>query len=106
EVARWRLVRDELVDADDDPRVILDLALIAISRLLDLALHERDGRDRSAQVVDLLDVDARLLLDVDGEALDGEGAAQRIGDGGHARPLREHLLAPHPHPTHPPRPPP
>src|SRR4030095_16670479 len=85
EVARRRPVRDELVDADDDLRAILDLALIAVALLLDLALHERDSRHRPAQVVDLLDVDARRLLDVAGEALDGEGAAQRIGDRGHSR---------------------
>src|SRR5215471_9083770 len=43
EVGRALLVRDELVDADDDAPLVLDLALVAVGRVLDLPLHEADG---------------------------------------------------------------
>src|SRR5262245_759033 len=43
EIAGRRLVHHELVDAHHHPRFRLDLLLVAIGRLLDLALHEGDG---------------------------------------------------------------
>src|SRR5207249_2329213 len=83
-----------LVDAEDDPGVVLDLALVAVRRILDLTLHEGNRGHRAAQIVDLLDVHARRLLDLARQMLDGEGAAERIGDVGDARLVREDLLGP------------
>ncbi len=94
QVRRRRVLGDELVDADDDARLVLDLALIAVRRVLDLALHEGDRGDRAALIVDAFDVDPRRLLDVAGEPLDGERAAERVDDVGHPGLVGEDLLSP------------
>ena len=54
---RLRLARLESVHADDDSLAGLDLALVAVGRLLDLALDEAalDGGHRAAQLVDTPD---------------------------------------------------
>src|SRR6266852_8755148 len=49
EVGGRRLVHDELVHADHHALLGFHLLLIAVGRLLDLALHERDGVHRPAQ---------------------------------------------------------
>src|SRR3970040_1521471 len=56
EAAGRRLVHDELVDAHDDARLRLDVLLVAVRRLLYLALHETDGAHGPAEAVDLGDV--------------------------------------------------
>ena len=63
-----RLV-DEAVDADHDARLGLHLALVAIGRLLDLALLETrlDRRQRPAQGVDLLERRRRGRLQLVGQ---------------------------------------
>src|SRR5262245_18637586 len=47
-------VGHELVDADNEAVAALHLLLVAVRRVLDLLLHERDRRDRAAQPVDLV----------------------------------------------------
>jgi hypothetical protein len=89
-----RLVGHELIDPHHDPRPFLDLALVAIRGFLDLPLHERDGRDRSPEIVDASDVRRRLLLDLSREALHRECSAERIDGGRHPRLVRENLLGP------------
>src|SRR5262245_16138703 len=73
EVAGRRLVHHELVDPHHHARFRLDFLLVAIRRLLDLALHESDGAHRAAEPVDLADVRFRLLLDPPGHGLHGVG---------------------------------
>ena len=87
---------DEPVDADDDPLARLDLARVAERRLLDLALDEPllDRRDRAAELVDALDQLPRALLELVGERLDEERAAERVGRVGGAGLVREELLRP------------
>ena len=52
----------------------LDLALPPVGGVLDLALHESDGRHRATQLVDPRDVGLGAVLDVAGQPLDSERA--------------------------------
>src|SRR5437867_10796766 len=85
EVARREVVRDELVDPDDDPGVVLDLALVAVRRILDLTLHAGNRGHRAGQIADLMDVQARRLRELARHMLGGVRAAGRRAVGGAAR---------------------
>ena len=84
----------EAVDADDDALLILQLALVAVGGLLDLALDVAllDGAHAAAERVDLLDVLPRLALQLVGERLDVIRAGQRINRVGDAGLVGEDLL--------------
>ena len=85
-----------LVDADDHPLPRLDVPLPPVGRSLDLALHETllDRAHGPADLVDALDQLPRARLQLVGERLDVEGAAEWIGRRGRARLVGEDLLCP------------
>src|SRR5207245_6354385 len=85
EVGGRRLVRDVLVDTHDDARPVLDLPLVPVRRVLDLTLHERNGKDRPTELLDLPDVAAGGLLDLVRHSLDRKRAPAGIDDVGAAR---------------------
>jgi hypothetical protein len=74
------------VDADDHPLALFDLLLPAERRLFDLCLDEAllDSRDRTAELVDLPDQLDGALLELVGQCLQVERAAERIGRRGRA----------------------
>ena len=84
----------EAVDADDHALARLDLPLVAVGRLLDLALHVAplDGGERPAARLDLVDEPQRLPLERVGRRLDRVAAAERVHGVGHARLVGHHLL--------------
>src|SRR5215472_15851840 len=92
EITGRRLVHHELVDPHHHARFRFELLLVAIGRLLDLPLHERDGAHRAAEPVDLADVGLRLFLDPPGQGLHGVGTSQRIRGVGYPRLVGQHLL--------------
>ena len=85
-----------LVDADDHPLARLDVLLPLERGVLDLPLHEAllDRVHGAAELVDALDQLPRARLELVGERLDVERAAERIGRRGRARLVREDLLRP------------
>src|SRR5262245_55841574 len=76
----------EAVDADDDPLAALDLLRVAVRGLLDLALDEPglDGGDRAAELLHPIDQLQRPRLELSGQLLDVERAAERVGGVGPA----------------------
>src|SRR5919198_3859581 len=96
ELDRLRLRLDEPVHADDYPPARLDLRVVPVRRLLDLALHEPllDRLDGAPQLVHPLDQLPRLLLELPRERLDEVRAADRAGGVRAARLGREDLLRP------------
>ncbi len=82
------------IHADDPADALVDLALIAIGRIGDLALEESlfDGGDHAAQLLDAAEVVVGLLLDAVGLRLDEEAAAERIDRVRHARLFGDDLL--------------
>ena len=78
ELDRLLLVLLVAVDTDDDALALLDLALVAERRVLDLALDEAllDRRNRAADLVDPLDQLPRRLLELRRQRLDEVGAAE------------------------------
>ena len=84
------------VDADDDALAALDLRLVAVARLGDLALLEvlLDRRDDAAELVDLLEVVVRLPLELVRELLEVVRAAERVDRVHDAGLVRDHLLRP------------
>ena len=83
-----------LVDAHHDAPAGVDVALVAVGALLDLALDEAglDGRQHPAQLVDLVDVVLGLALDLVGEVLDVVAAGQRVDGVGDAGLVGDDLL--------------
>src|SRR5471032_3162509 len=82
------------VDADDRALATLDLELPPERSLLDLALHVSllDSVDGAAEAVDVLDQLPRTRLELAGERLDVERAAERVGSRCRARLALEDLL--------------
>ena len=72
----------------------LDRLLEPVGALGDLLLRESalDRRDHAAHAVDLLEVGQRALFHLAGQSLDEVGAAERIGLGGDAAFVGDHLL--------------
>ena len=72
----------------------LDLTLVAVGGILDLALHVAlfDGADAASQGVYAPDVLPRLLLDGVGQRLHVVGAGQRVGCACEATLVSEDLL--------------
>src|SRR3990172_5809926 len=84
------------IDADDHPLAALLRALEVVGRVGDLLLGPArlDAGDRAPELVDLLEHRARLALDLVGQGLDREGAAERVDRRGDAALLQDDLLRP------------
>src|SRR5215210_6535697 len=93
-------IRGVAVDADDYTLLALDLALVAVGCLIDLALHITllDSLYGPAQPIDSLYVLPGFLLDGVGEGLDEVGAGQWIGGVGQSCLVRQDLLCPQGYP--------
>ena len=85
---------DICVDPDDPPLAGIELALVAIGRVGDLALRIAfaDGRDHPAPAVDLVDVAPHLPLGLVGQRFDEPRPAERIDRRVHAGFLGDDLL--------------
>src|SRR2546421_9054359 len=95
EDVRLRLVVELVaVDADDDALVLLDLRLVAVRGLGDLALEEvlLDRRNDSAELVDPVEILVGLSLELAREVLDVVRAAEGVDRVHSARLVRDHLL--------------
>src|SRR3954454_378228 len=92
DVLDFDVLFDVLVDADHDVLAGAVALLVAPGRLLDLALDERDGVDRPAELVDLADELRGPRLDVLGERLDEVGARERVDGVGGAGLVADDLL--------------
>ena len=75
------------VHAHDVPDAIIDLALVAVGGVGDLALEEAllDGGQHAAQLVDAAEVVVGLGFDAPGGGFEEVGAGQRVNRVGHAR---------------------
>src|SRR5205814_3887367 len=73
-------LRLERVHPDDDPGLRLDLALVAVCRVLDRALlvPALDAGERSPELVDARELRERARFDVRGELLDEVRTAERV----------------------------
>ena len=82
------------VDAHDPAHTELDLTLVAVGRVRDLALEESlfDGGDDAAQLLHAAEVIIRLLLHAVSLGFDEKAAAQRVDGVGHTRLFGDDLL--------------
>ena len=87
---------DVRVDADDPALAGVELALVAVRGVGDLALRIAlgDGRDHPAAPVDLVDVAPRPALDLGRQRLHEPRAAERVDGGVDAGLLGDDLLLP------------
>src|SRR5207244_8014250 len=75
-------VAAEFVDADDGAMAVVDGHLVAVRGFLDLALlvSHLNGPQRTADVLDTVEVPRGFLLDAVGQLLDVVGAAEGVDD--------------------------
>src|SRR3989442_8675432 len=90
------LVDDEIVDAHDDPLLVLDLPLVAIRGVGDFLLEEPfpNRGDHAPEFRNPVEVAVCLRLQLVRQRLEEVGAAERVDRVGHPALVREDLLGP------------